>query len=69
VTTPSATAADYRGPGVRITNATAADRAIAADKTTNHGQSEDVNMLFMDGHVELGAYGSTLWGKADSETQ
>lgn len=63
------TACDYRGPIIRVTNATAADKAIAADKTSNHGQNEDVNILFMDGHVELGAYGSATWTKADSDTQ
>lgn len=73
-TNPGPTAIDYRGPApgqtFPVNESLGSSRAIASDRPTNHNATgtEDVNVLFFDGHVDVGSYGTQYWSRAATDT-
>lgn len=65
---------DFRGPAAGrtfpVTPELASSRVIGADRASNHDSSgaDDINVLLIDGRVEVAAYGSTMWARADLDT-
>lgn len=73
-TTPSRLSCDYRGPAAGrtfpVSLSTEASRIVGSDRTSNHdpGGQDDINVLLIDGRVEVAAYGSALWAQAEADT-
>lgn len=73
-TSPNRISCDYRGPSMGrtfpVSLAFEASRIIGSDRTTNHDPSgtDDINVLLIDGRVEIAPYGSALWARAEADT-